>query len=453
MLDLERVKAVMNHLILGEPTEMERLDVEIKAIQGLDSKSDYIAQIAKAVMALCNHGGGLIVLGFTRNEEGRYTEQEVESEVLSQWEQTRLHDALARFMEPVPEVELTLMDGKISKHPVVSVPCHGDVPVICTLNGEVTKAGRVYIRKPGPKSEEPFSPLEWKPLLRRCLLIDKQELAITVRNIIQPPEVSAFKELAESFRQKVARADKRFEEVRAESNSAQAKGPFGRWTIAYQLTPAPPPVSLRELLRITHSAQVPARGLPVGFVLQGQDGSPKPLGSALEAWVIWDNVVGYWLAEPTGFFYETRSFIEDMGVLDVPSGHPVFEWNLPIWRMAEDIVHAVRMAQYYGRSTERVRFLARYQGLKDRVLWNGSPQKFLGPGWDYFCHIDTWSKEIEFPSRLPPENLPDILRSLLAPLYEQFDLFEHPAEAYTRVVEGLVQRDAFLTGGTAGSAP
>lgn len=436
--DVERLKAVMDHLTLGDWTEVERLNVEVKGIQGFDSRSEFMAQVAKAVMALCNYGGGVVVLGFTRNEDGQYVEEKIEPDVLSRWEQTRLHDALSRFMEPVPEVELTLMEGKISKHPVISVPPHGAVPVICTLNGEVTKAGRVYIRKPGPKSEEPLSPLEWQPLLRRCLLADKQDLVTTMRNVIQGVQLSASKETVDGFHEKVAKADRRFEELRAESTALQARKPFGRWTMAYQLLPEPTSLSLTELRRITELAQVPGMGRPIGWVVSEQDGCPRPWGSALEAWIIWGGL-DYWLAEPSGFFYATRSFIEDVGILDVPSGHTVLEWNLPMWRVAEGILHAVRMASHYRIPQGQIRFLARFKGLKDRVLWNAEPTKFVGPFRDYVCHIDEWSKEIEFPYPLPPENLSDVVRSLLEHLYEQFDLFEMPYEAYSRVVTRILQ--------------
>lgn len=57
-------------LVSSGAYEVERMDVELKAFEGLDSGNEYVSNIAKAVMAMANYGGGIIIVGYRRNENG-----------------------------------------------------------------------------------------------------------------------------------------------------------------------------------------------------------------------------------------------------------------------------------------------------------------------------------------------------------------------------------------------
>lgn len=443
-MDDDHLKRLVDYLLHSDGLEVERLDVEIKAIEHLNAKGPYMATIAKAVMALGNHGGGSIVTGFIRKADGKYEEQEVAPEVWESWEQTRLHDALARFIDPVPEVKLAIMEGKLSKHPCILIPPHGKVPFVCNFNGDGLSVGRVYIRKPGPKSEEPSSASEWEPLLRRCLLSDKDDLVIAMRNIIQPPPtVSEGVEIADKFREKIQSADRRFEELLAKADSPVAKKQFGRLVVAYQLLPTGSPISLRSLRDAIHQSQIRASGWPFWMVQDGSDADPRPKGQALESFAIssgiW-NGVDYWYAEPTGFFYATRALMEDMDDRFPASPPSLLEWNWPIKEIGEVILHATKVATYLGITAEQIRLFVQYKGLEGRVLWNASPTRIAGPFRRYQCHISEWSRYVEIPMPVSHETLPETVRSILGPLYEQFDLFEMPVHAYVRELATLTRR-------------
>ena len=434
-----KIHRVIGYLISQEG-EIERLDIEVKALEPLDAKSKYGAQIAKAVMALCNHGGGIIVVGFRKAPEGYYKEDVSDEKIIHTWEKTRLHDLLKRFMDPVPEVELFIEPGKLSQHPVLVVPPHQTVPVVCTRDSDVTRAGAVYIRKSGPKSEEPSNALEWQALLRRCVLADKRDLISAFRAILEPPQIASnVGKEHDQFYQLISNADKRFGVLLSKSKSPIAGKKFGRWIIAYQLNPSPPSVSLKELYHILEQSKGKETGWPIGVILHNEY-KPYPWHNCLEAWMpIEDRQrIDYWRAKPTGFFYATRAFYEDLRELRVQTHRPVLEWIMPIWRMAEGILHALRAAKAYKTAVNNIRFFACYHGLTGRVLWNGNPD-IVGPFRDYVCRIDVWSNEIVIPADLNIESLPDVVRKLLTPLYEQFDLFEMPAEVYTREISRMLQ--------------
>jgi hypothetical protein len=158
----------------------------------------------------------------------------------------------------------------------------------------------------------------------------------------------------------------------------------------------------------------------------------------VEAWIwseVWHRSLDYWYARPTGFFYQTRAFEED---LELQPGAAVFHVTLPIWRMGEAMLHASRMAQNYGTPVEHIRFYSRYQGLADRVLWTPRPEFELFDR--YVCRSDVWSNEINIPLEFDTERLATMLHQLLTPLYEQFDLFDMPLDAYRNELRRMLER-------------
>lgn len=443
--DFARVQVVLDYLeSLGE-AEIERLDIEIKSFEPLDAKTPYGAQVAKAIMALANHGGGILIIGYKR-DGGVYIEQEPTEAPMETWEKTRLHDLLKRFMSPVVEVDLFLANGKDFTHPAIVVPSHGRTPIICTRDSKHTRVGAIYIRKPGPKSEEPSNALEWSLLLRRCLLADRDELALMFRTILEPTGVETVPEEGEdSFHDLISRADNRFEELCSQSDSNITKRKFGRWTIAHQLVPAPDGKSLSELHSILERSEGRETGWPIGIIMTKDDLRPHPRGDILEAWILTEQArivseklypsLDYWFAKPNGFFYATRAFYED---LELEVDKPMLEWFIPIWRMGEGILHAIRAAKAYETSVNHIRLYARYQGLAGRVLWNSRPS-VVRPSRNYECRVDVWTKEIIIPSDLSVEALPDVVEQLLAPFYEQFDLFKMPTPVYAREITRMVK--------------
>jgi len=102
------------------------------------------------------------------------------------------------------------------------------------------------------------------------------------------------------------------------------------------------------------------------------------------------------------------------------------------------MLHAARMARNYGTPVEHIRFYSRYQGLADRVLWSHRPEVDLFRR--YVCRSDVWSNEINIPVEFPIEGLAGMVYQLLSALYEQFDLFEMPLDAYRNELRRMLER-------------
>lgn len=139
--------------LISEPRE--DLAVEYKTWLDLDQEKGK-ATLAKACIALANHGGGFLVLGFEEQADsldsvprpagdGRITQDTIDS-VIRRYAEPAFHCQLHTITHPTTGVD----------HLDVAVLGDQSVPVISKRTCQDTiQQHRCYIRKPGARSEEP----------------------------------------------------------------------------------------------------------------------------------------------------------------------------------------------------------------------------------------------------------------------------------------------------------
>ena len=168
------------------PTDLQRLvlepaetlEVEYKAWLDLSSKS-HKAKLAKELIALANHGGGHVVLGFSDPGMTPLAKPDQYPAVTTD----DVNGIVASYSEPSFHCQVAEVRG----HVVISVPAGASVPIRSKRdgpNGEIA-SNCYYVRRPGPNSEMPRSGFEWDVLLRRCISNRDQELEATVRRILR----------------------------------------------------------------------------------------------------------------------------------------------------------------------------------------------------------------------------------------------------------------------------
>src|SRR5262249_41998219 len=76
----------------------------------------------------------------------------------------------------------------------------------------------------------------------------------------------------------------------------------------------------------------------------------------------------FWRAAPSGQAFIMRGYLEDSQETFAP--RTVFDTTLPVWRMAEELLHARNLAHEIADDPSKitVRFRALYTGLSGRVL-------------------------------------------------------------------------------------
>jgi hypothetical protein len=264
--------------LLGEPRE--DLAAEYKTWLNLTT-NDHRALLAKAAIALANHGGGFIVIGF--EDQGHQLTSVERPADMPQVSQDDINASIRRFASPDFHCELYNVSHPATDvlHPIIVVPGNMTEPVMSKRDcANVISQNRCYIRKPGPRSEEPMTAEEWRALLRRCVLAGREDMLEAIRSIVSGrvdtsmPTANARDELhsfAESARNRWA------ELVKELPANAPARFSLGHYEMAFSFIGAQSAPNSIELQRRLEQAQrIKLTGWPV-FLNMGTPGwTPYP---------------------------------------------------------------------------------------------------------------------------------------------------------------------------------
>ena len=144
---------------------VEKLKVEYKSWLKFDENPGR-ATLAKAAIAMANEGGGVIVLGMREDKaEGGALRSQALPRDIARYSQDDINAAINRYADPKFHCELAFAShpGTNNEHAFVMVPGGMIVPVMSVRGCDgVIGAQKCYVRKPGPRSEEPFTSEEWR---------------------------------------------------------------------------------------------------------------------------------------------------------------------------------------------------------------------------------------------------------------------------------------------------
>ncbi|MCC6613330.1 MAG: hypothetical protein IT320_07610 [Anaerolineae bacterium] len=425
----------------------ESLIIEHKGWLDL-SQNGHKANLAKAAIALANEGGGIIVLG-TREDTSQGGQLGSYARPGSRYSLDDINSAIGRYADPQFHCELAFAQHPETQveHAFVIVPGGMTVPVMShrDSDGEI-QAQRCYVRKPGPKSEEPYTAEEWRGVIERCLQARRESMLDAIRAIVQghveptamPPTAKA--KLLEFIRD----SQDRWQDLIAPLPSDDpARMPYGHYEIAFSVIGTEQTPNRTELLRhIANASIVHHTGWPPFVHLHRQPYEPRPIGDTIETWL--GNPDGerpfgrasvlsdYWRVHKERMFFLLRGYDEDSMGERVPG--TTFELSLPIWRVGETMLFAARIAKQFGDELE-VLTICHYTGLRNRYLMSRN-DPFIGIKGER-CDDDTVTLEIQTTVPQIEDNLVEVLHQLLSPLYEQFSFFRLRTNLVAEEVERL----------------
>lgn len=422
----------------------EELAIELKGWLDLTDPA-VRADVARALLALANHGGGYLIFGFDESDGGFSA---VEPEDLARYTQDEINGICARYAEPAFHCGVhRLRSTQGGVHVVVDVPGDHRVPIRSKRGGPEGSRLRdrfYYVRAPGPESAPITTSQQWDELLERCLRARRDELVVSIRSVIggnrdpSPPPPASDWAWADACDQSFS------ERVAAElADERPSRYQHGTWTVAYEVIGDFTAPSLGAFRRIMEAVQGRETGWPPWWYPGSEDIRPRAVEDWIECWMKEGSAFfrdaghsDFWRAHPEGRLFLLRGYQEDSAPDRVPPG-TVLDLTIPVWRMGECLLHSERLSTSLGG--DRVRLRASWRGLRGRKLSVFASTNRILPG-RYECGTDSVTSSIDVAIHEISGRLPELARDLVEPLYTAFDFFEPPAQLYQEEIEAMQSR-------------
>ncbi|RYF79869.1 MAG: hypothetical protein EOO29_15810 [Comamonadaceae bacterium] len=416
----------------------ETLDFEVK--QWLDM-TDAEAQgvVAKALIALENHGGGFLLFGYKENDDKSLSPDLNRPASLEAYLTDSLNAIVKRRAEPAFHVEVTLQRHPTSaeEYPLVRVPGTSKVPVrsdSATAGGSL-KQHVYYVRAPGPESRGPLNAGEWDALIRRAITNQREEIvgllrALTPASAAGPLRQTSLTE-AEALREFADKARLRWAEL---NDGLEASNPskitLGHFSFAARVVGASRGLDPRQILELNQSARR-YTGWPALIALNDKNTKPRLIDGCIEAWLahIDSADVGhadFWRIDPkNGSFFLLRGYQEDS--LDPARGFGVpgtlFDLTLPVWRLGEFLLRVLDLADAMYEPPYEVLVECEWEGIAGRHLFSLNGRRHVR---SYTSAESTVRTTGSFVNNVLRELLPEAVKALTVPLYEHFEFFVPP---------------------------
>ncbi len=435
------------HLRLQRLIDYPREDIGVEYKNWLDLREESArATFAKAAIAMANHGGGYVILGFEEQPKGPISTSR--PQCIPEITQDSINQAIQKYAEPAFQCEMYSVSHSqtVVEHPVIRI--HGsDAPVLCRrLQADAgIEQHAIYIRKPGPRSEEPRTAAEWRELLDRCVRARRQDMLDAIRSIVAgqvEPEYEE-QEPLEALKDYCLAARQRLNDlVAGEPADSPARFPYGYYDMGFALVGASPAASHTEILdRIRTAGRVQLSGWPPFLELYDSELKPYPHEDSVEASFaklpegsrIDDSVLrDYWRASLDGNLYICRAYIEDStkyGPVAEPSRSPgqIFCGDWQIANVAEGILFASRYAREF-ESVGRLAVRLQFTGLNRRAFVPSYRVRYFlslaHGGHDRICRTDVVELVDQLNLREIQDSLPEVVHRLLAALFAYFGFYE-----------------------------
>jgi hypothetical protein len=405
----------------------ETLATEFKSWLDLNTATGR-ASLAKAAIALANHGGGTIIVGM-REATNKPISSTPRPEDMQRYTADSVNAAVNKYADPHIHCDVIHLRHPDTghEHAFVVVPGGHSVPVMATrgADGEIL-AQKVYIRKAGPKSEEPFTAEEWRSVLDRCVRANRDSLLDAIRSIVQGSslDVVAQEQIDRLLEFTEASRDSWKTRLEPLPKDAPARFPLGHYEQSFRVLDIEPAPDLRNLLeRMRTASAVKLTGWGPFVLIERKPIGPVPVGDVIEAW-IGDPRDGlqngrhadFWRVRPDGFLYEIRSHDEDFTEKAKPGTS--IDLTIPIWRVGETLLYVARLAKLFGDDPE-ISMRIQYDGLKGRRMVSLFESRYLS--YDRECFVNSVKMQGQARASAIEDNLAEVLLPLLQPLYDAFD--------------------------------
>lgn len=449
----------------------ESLSVEIKS--WIDPATEEgQSKVVRAALALRNHGGGYLIIGF-ENQTLLASTIDVPADVKTTYHQDIIQALVAKFASEPFEVIVHYPEKDGQVFPVIAVPPGVRTPVAAKsdlfVKGTQTKlisTDEVYVRtlrSNNTPSTAKASWKDWPKVVEVCFDNREADIGRFFRRHLSGLKSEQLAEFVNAINGAVAPAESTHDKLQmiqsqgaqryavALKNSGAKLKEHGTWEVCVAIQgDIPEHKADKQFFNLLDSSNPDFTGWPVWLNssnFSDKSSHPYVFDDAWEALVIsigsnWSDHIDFMRLNPKGTFYLHRALQDDTsGNERSPKPLTQLDFGLPILRTAEAIAVALSFAKAMGCSEEKcsLSFMFRWTHLSGRQLTNwAQPNRFIFPG--NFAKQDEYQTELTVPLETPLSALPDYVNKVVQPLYALFDGFQLNPSVVEDLVTRLIER-------------
>jgi hypothetical protein len=419
--------------LLVEPHET--LEIELKEWLDFVNDGTHKAVLAKSLIALANHGGGFVLIGFTETPEGGVPAARRPAN-LSAYTPDTVNSVVLSYAEPPFHCDVSIHSGPDGlQYPIISVPGGHRRPIRSKRdgpNGQTVRVNSYYIRRPGPQSESPQSGAEWDALINRCITNGRDDLLNQVRGILSgqsaaEPQPTELEQVEAWFTACMMHWQHLSSNL---PTTDDRRLPRGHFAVAYKLFGNLQQLRAPELKEAIRRATLRHTGWPEFWVPTRPEIQPYVQDGYVECWLGREDAPrdaahsDFWRVSPSGEAFLLRGFQEDAAPDRVAPG-TIFDITLPTWRVGEALLHASNLARELGDAQARIVMIVEFTGLRGRQLGQLERTRLIHDG--HIAQQDAIRTNVTVQADQVSDALPELVGRLIVPVYELFDFFNLPA--------------------------
>jgi hypothetical protein len=475
--------------LINRPTES--LSIELKGWINPNTPEGK-DKIVRAAIAMRNHGGGYVLIGFHNDTGEPYTDN-IPSNVRKLFHQDNIQRIVSKYSSELFEVKVhfPIRDG--IEFPVIEIKAGVKTPVatkrpLKNNQGEVLfQENKVFIRSLAANNTPSTTEATWKDwpnIVEACFENREADIGSFVRRHLRtlPPEffhaLSSFVSLVskreskklyhiiprgqpekpaklppieEKITEKIALAylqesAKRFTTVVEEQNLSLPE--HGSWEVSAVIIGDVPSHSANiSFLNLLDSSNPNYTGWPVWLDSRGftnQEAHPYVFQGVWEAFICYLGTelggkhLDFWRLHPSGKFYLWRALQDDLSNSErAPEPLKELDFGLVILRTAETIAVALEFGKAMGCpiETTNLSFVFRWTKMKGRELssW-ANINRHMPRG--YIAKQDDITSQVTIPLETPGSAIAEYVHLVTKTVFEAFS----GEEISISVIEDLTQR-------------
>ncbi len=408
------------------------------------NSAEHQAKLAKAIIAMANHGGGYVVIGFDEEPGLPASSAPGRPASLASYNRDRVNGITDKYLEPAVHCEVYHVPAPNgADYPLIVIPGGHRIPIMAKRDGPSggeLRQRAIYVRRPGPKSEEPRTAQEMSTLFDRCFSNRRDEVADLIRSLLagSMPAIlgpdTALGAAPPRLNMWVGEGCNRHADLTRDLSLDDGRRfPRGYALFAYELRGALRKLSVSELLEILQTQMPRHTGWPPWWVPTRPGIAPYVNEGAIECWLGRDESPrdaahsDFWRVSPEGLAFLMRGYQEDGPEVERMGFTPgtVIDVTVPVWRIGEALLHAQALASALGDEHAEIVFRANYTGLAGRHLASVSRDRLMLEE-QHVCRQYSTVLDATIEAAAVRERLPEIVFPLMQPFYELFDFFKLP---------------------------